>query len=187
MSGLRAILLITGVCSLLSYNCKLLLCTATVCLQPHNPWSQVIKSYSPQHASPAKMLPTLAKDFYLPPQHRHGTSVMLSIFCSVLPCFMGLCKGSRLTGWAVLDSQPVGVCAVAGVTSRPLANQGQGRVSSSANHRGPRHPIHSYTGRHHVPHMLATHAALSYTKSNHNRQRQAGVTVAFSPEYYSSF
>lgn len=124
------------------------------------------------------MLPTLAKDFYLPPQHRHGTSVMLSIFCSVLPCFMGLCKGSRLTGWAVLDSQPVGVCAVAGVTSRPLANQGQGCVASSANHRGPRHAIPSYTGRHHVPHMLATHAALSYTKSNHNRQRQAGVTVA---------
>lgn len=39
MSCLAAILLITGVCSLLSYNCKLLLCSATVCLQPHNPWS----------------------------------------------------------------------------------------------------------------------------------------------------
>lgn len=124
------------------------------------------------------MLPTLAKDFYLPSQHRHGTSVMLSIFCSVLLCFMGLCKGSRLTGWADLDSLPVGACAVVGVTSRPLANQGQGHVASSANQRTPRHPIHRYTGRHHVPHMLATHAVLSHTKSNHNTQRQAGVTVA---------
>lgn len=132
MSCLPAILLIIGVCSLLSYNCKLLLCTATVCLQHHNPWSQVIKSYSPQHASPAKMLPSLAKDFYLPPQHGHGTSVMLSIFCSVLLCFMGLCKGSRLTGWADLDSQPVGACAAHGVTSRALANQGQDCVASSA-------------------------------------------------------
>lgn len=78
------------------------------------------------------MLPSLAKDFYLPPQHGHGTSVMLSIFCSVLLCFMGLCKGSRLTGWADLDSQPVGACAVDGVTSRALANQGQGCVASAA-------------------------------------------------------
>lgn len=140
MSCLTAILLIIGVCSLLSYNCKLLWCTVTSCLQPHNPWSQVIKSYSPQHASPTKTLPTLAKDFYLPPQHRHGTSVMLSIFCSVLLCFMGLCKGSRLTGWADLDSQPVGACAVVGVTSRPLANQGRDCVASSANHRTHRHP-----------------------------------------------
>lgn len=126
VSCLLAILLIIGVCSLLSYNCKLLPCTATVCLQQRNPWSQVIKSYSPQHASPAKMLPSLAKDFYLPPQRGHGTSVMLSIFCSVLLCFMGLCKGSRLTGWVDLDSQPVGACAVDGVTSRAPANQGRG-------------------------------------------------------------
>lgn len=39
MSYLTAILLIIGVCSLLSYNCKLLQCSATVCLQPHNLWS----------------------------------------------------------------------------------------------------------------------------------------------------
>lgn len=44
---------------------------------------------------------------------------------------MGLCKGSRLTGWADLDSQPVGACAVDGVTSRALANQGRGCVASS--------------------------------------------------------
>ena len=86
------------------------------------------------------MLPTLAKDFYLPPQQRHGTSVMLSIFCSVLLCFMGLCKGSRLTGWADLDSLPVGACAVVGVTSRPLANQGWGREGSSAKHTTPLDP-----------------------------------------------
>lgn len=178
MSCLTAILLIIGVCSLLSYNCKLLRCSATMCLQPHNPWSQIIKSYSPQHASPAKMLPSLAKDFYLPPQPRHGTSVMLSIFCSVLLCFMGLCKGSRLTRWADLDSLPVGVCAVVGVTSRPLANQGQGHAASSPNQRTPRHPIHGYTGRHHAPHKLATHAVLSHTESNHNTHCQAGVTVA---------
>lgn len=96
------------------------------------------------------MLPTLAKDFYLPPQHRHGTSVMLSIFCSVLLCFMSLCKGSRLTGWADLDSLPVGACVVVRVTSRPLANQGQGPVASSANHKTPWPPIRWYTVRHHV-------------------------------------
>ncbi|KAK5924063.1 hypothetical protein CgunFtcFv8_000971 [Champsocephalus gunnari] len=90
------------------------------------------------------MLPTLAKDFYLPPQHRHGSSVMLSIFCSVLLCFMGLCKGCRLTGWADLDSPAVGACAEVGVTSRPLANQEQGCVASSANHITPRRPIHTH-------------------------------------------
>lgn len=102
---------------------------------------------------------------------------MLSIFCSVLLCFMGLCKGSRLTGWADLDSQPVGACAVVGVTSRPLANQGRDCVASSANHRTHRYPplsIHWYTGRHHVP----QHAVLSHTKSNHNTQCQTGVTAA---------
>lgn len=52
------------------------------------------------------MLPTLARDFYLPPQPRHGTSMMLSIFCSVLLCFMSLCKGSRLDwlGWPGLPA-----------------------------------------------------------------------------------
>lgn len=142
MSRLPAILLITELCSLLPYSCKLLLCHATVCLLPYNPWSQVIKSYSPQHASPAKMLPSLAKDFYLPPQHRHGTSMMLSIFCSVLLCFMDPSKCSRLTGWADLDSQSAGACATDGVTSRAPANQGQGYVASSAS---------TDTGRHHVP------------------------------------
>lgn len=107
------------------------------------------------------MLPGLAKDFYLPPQHGHGTSVMLSIFCSVLLCFMGLCKGSRLTGWADLDSQPVGACAVDGVTSRALANQGQG-------HQHPQ--IHRKTS-------CSTHALLLHIKSNHNTLGQAVVLV----------
>lgn len=83
------------------------------------------------------MLPTLAKDFYLPPQHWHGTSAMLSIFCSVLLCFMGLCKGSRLAGWGDPDSHAVGARAAGlGVTSRPPANPGNGApVASSANPR----------------------------------------------------
>ncbi len=148
MSCLTAILLIIGVCSLLSHNCKLLLCTATVCLQPHNPWSQVIKSYSLQHASPAKMLPTLAKDFYLPPQHRHGTSVMLSIFCSVLLCFMGLCKGSRLTGWADLDFQPAR-CMCSGwgdikATGQP-GTRPCGIISQPQNTQTPHLQIHRKT------------------------------------------
>lgn len=165
MSCLPAILLITGLCSLLSYSCKLLLCTATVYLQPHNPWSKVIKSYSPQHASPAKMLPSLAKDFYLPPQHRHGTSMMLSIFCSVLLCFIALCTGSRLTGWADLVSQPVGACVVDGVTSRAPANQGQGCMA----------------------HMWSTHAFPSHMSNHSDTHAILGVTVVLGqPEYNSS-
>ncbi|CAB1421632.1 unnamed protein product [Pleuronectes platessa] len=85
-------------------------------------------------------------------EQRHGTSVMLSIFCSVLLCFMGLCKGSRLTGWADPDSLPGGACAVVGVTSRPLANQGRGpRGIISQTHNTPGPPTPPSTGRHHDP------------------------------------
>lgn len=134
---LTAILFITGVpvcChTTVNYYCDLPLCARSSTTS----WSQVIKSYSPQHAFPAKMLPSQAKDFYLPPQQRHGTSVMFSIFCSVLLCFMGLCKGSRLTGWADLDS-PACWCErrVVGVTSRPLSTQGG--LGGGTGGKGPR-------------------------------------------------
>lgn len=65
-----------------------------------------------------------------------------------------------------------------GVTSRPLANQGQGCMASSANRRAPRHPIHSNTGRHHVSHTLATHTVFSHTEHDHNAQRWAGAPLA---------
>lgn len=51
----------------------------------------------------------------------------------------------------------------------------RGIISQPQNTQTP-HP--RYTGRHHVPHILATHAVLSHTKSNHNTQCQPGVTVA---------
>lgn len=115
------------------------------------------------------MLPTLAKDFYLPPQQRHGTSVMLSIFCSVLLCFMALCKGSRLTGWADLDSLPVGACVCCWGDIKATGQPGtgpRGIVSQPQNTRTPRpqedimfRTRWQHMQRSHIQRIIITHSA----------------------------
>lgn len=156
--------------------------------QAPQPLVQLIKSYSPQPASPAKTPPPWPKTFYLPAQHRHDISVMLSIFCSVPLCFMGL-PCAEVPGWmgrADLDSLPVWACGLAGGDIRATSQPGTRPVSIISQPQRTQTPPHVLIQEDIMFSTCWWHMWCSQTHSN-KTHTQCQVRLSFRNTYSGSF